>query len=193
MSTLFSKKKELLHQQVGQVKFQVPFTPNEEVDQVKLDVSILDINHTRDVLPTTLAPPMPTSAANSTTTTAAPTVPAVTEGTDFHLNLYLPNITANATDQFHLELPNARHYDLPKVLSGYYQEPAQRPENGTFFQDGTCFEHYFLPNDVVSMPKNIVFLIDVSGYGNYRLEQSKKVLENLIDSIGLLDDSSLCS
>jgi hypothetical protein len=112
------------------------------------------------------------------------------EGTDFHLNLYLPNITANATDQFHLELPNARRYDLPKVLSGYYQ-PAQLPENGSFFQDGKCFEHYFLPNDIVSMPKNIVFLIDVSGNGNYRLEQSKKVLENLIDSLTPLDSLTI--
>jgi hypothetical protein len=41
------------------------------------------------------------------------------------------------------------------------------------------------------MPKNIVFLIDVSGYGNYRLEQSKKVLENLIDSLTPLDSLTI--
>lgn len=176
---------ELLHQRVGQVEFQVPFTPNEEVDQVELEVSILNINQTQET-PTTALPT--TNTANSST--SAPPMPAVTEGTNFHLDLNLPNIVANATNKLHLELPNARQFELPKVLSGYYK-PAQLPENGAFFTDDTCFEHYFLPNEVETMPKNIVFLLDISDDDYDRLQQSKKALKNLIDSLTPMDSLTI--
>lgn len=131
------------------VQFQVPFTPNEEVDQVKLDVSILDINHTRDVSLTTLAPPMPTSAVNSTTTIAAPTVPEVTEGTDFHLNLYLPNITFTWNFQMRAIMISQKYWvATTNQLSFLRMEPS--------FKTAHALITTFFPNDVVSMPKNIV-------------------------------------
>ena len=171
---------ELLQQRVGQVEFQVPFTPSEQVDQVKLDISDLDMSP--EPLPTE---PLPTVETTNGTVQVNETS---VQGLDFYLDLNLPNLTANATDRFQLDIPDAREHELPKVLSGYYK-PRQLPENGVLYTDGTCFEHYFSPSDIVPMHKNIFFLVDISesNYYHEKFQAIKAALNNSIDSLGASD------
>lgn len=124
---------QLLQQRRGEIAFEVPLIPNEEVDSLLFDLSVEDVDG---------------------------------KAVGFNLDLNLPEISStvnatNGTSHFHLDLPDARQHDIPRVLRGRFA-PGEVPENGILHFDGTCFEHYFLPPSLEPMPRNFIFLLDVT-------------------------------
>lgn len=115
----------LLQQRLGEVEFMIPLIPNEKVDRIVLDLTVEDVPN--ELLPTNVS-------------------------LDF--NGYYQNQTINANSSYYLDLPDAREHSLPRVLQGKYQ-PADIPENGMLYADGTCFEHYFRPATLAPMKRNL--------------------------------------
>jgi len=158
---------QLLHQRLGKVVFDIPFSPNEKIDSITLDLTVEGINDfvqeglqldfgaelkKADVL-------LPTSYENST--------------------------TFDTIAHFVLDLPDAREYiDLPRLVRGSYV-PQEFPENGILYtsEGGTwsCFEHYFRPPDLESMAKNIVFVVDTT-LRDVKLNHTKEALKSFIST-----------
>ncbi|KAL7489133.1 hypothetical protein ACHAW6_014760 [Cyclotella cf. meneghiniana] len=114
---------------------------------------------------------------------------------DFQIELHLPGIKTNATNgtnKYHLELPDARQHDLPLVVRGTYT-PGQIPENGLLYFDGSCFEHYFLPPSLKPMPRNFIFVVDVSESMPHdkKLNATKIALKKFISTIDESDSFSI--
>jgi hypothetical protein len=145
---------EVLRQRLGEVEFQIPLAPNEEVDQIVLDLTVEDVS--QDFV------------------------------TELHLDLEDADIAVNGTilSHFHLDLPDAREYTLPKVLRGWYI-PGEIPERGLLYTDGTCFEHFFHPTSLEPMPKNLVFVLDTSASmeTHHKLSHVKNALTSYIDTL----------
>jgi von Willebrand factor type A domain/Vault protein inter-alpha-trypsin domain len=143
----------LLQQRLGEVEFKLPLIPNEKVDRLVLDLTVEDV--ASQLLPTSFF-------------------------LDF--NGYYQNLTVTANSSYSLDLPDAREHTLPRVLKGKYQ-PATIPENGMFYADGTCFEHYFRPSTLAPMKRNLVFLVDNSDSDQLRLNAIKEALQDFIDTL----------
>jgi len=114
---------------------------------------------------------------------------------DFQIELDLPGIKTNATNEtnkYHIELPDAQQHDLPLVVRGTYA-PGQIPENGLLYFDGSCFEHYFLPPSLKPMPRNFIFVVDVSESVSYdrKLNATKIALKKFISTIDENDSFSI--
>ena len=77
---------------------------------------------------------------------------------------------------------------LPKLLKAYFT-PGPLPENGLFLSDGgECFTHLFNPTNFLSsvgtMPRKIVFVIDISGsMDGQKLNDAKASFAVMIDTL----------
>ena len=164
---------ELLRQRLGEVEFQIPLVPNEEVDQVSLKVTVLDVEDAPFVVTT-----------NSTQASQMVADDGLM-GPTFRLDLG-SNITGTnepLTSPFQLDIPDAREHSLPKLLRGFYR-PKELPDIGVLRTDGRCFEMFFLPTDLKSKPRNIFFLLDRSGWhGDNAFNKMKDAIKTLIDSL----------
>ena len=67
------------------------------------------------------------------------------------------------------------------------------PENGLLYFDGKCFEHYFLPPSLEPMPRNFIFVVDVSEsmQDSKKLNKTKSVLKKFIKTIDDQDSLSI--
>jgi hypothetical protein len=106
---------QLLHQKSGEIAFELPLIPNEEVDSLVFDLSVDDTqgNPTEfhiDVDLPGLADQVLTSTVNATNGTN--TTESATNGTN---TAYIKGI-----EKFHLDLPDARQHDLPLIVRGRY-------------------------------------------------------------------------
>jgi len=160
---------QLLKQRLDEVKFEIPLAPNEKVDSVVFDLKVED---------------------------------TVGEPVDFDVDLHVPGVydlpdekgnSTNRTDTdtdtdksgpIHLNIPDARQYNIPQIIRGQYN-PGKIPENGLLFTDGTCFEHFFHPSSLDPMPRNFVFLVETSSsmQHNSKMQKAKKALNTFIDTL----------
>ena len=147
---------ELLHRYRGQVEFQVPLYPGLEIQELTLDIAIQEptsgvarFDIVRDyagVDPSILGSQLRVvpSATNRPMATA-------------HLEAF--GVPAKQTNTLDV---------LPSLLRGYY-DPGPLPEEGLLLSDpfGRCFVQIFNPDALLAstgaLPRNIVFVIDVSG------------------------------
>lgn len=106
---------------------------------------------------------------------------------DFGLIEHIPNTT-----KFNLELLDAQDYALPLLVRGSFK-PSRLPEEGALYTDDNCFEHVFHPSDVQAMPKNIVFLMDISQsmQNRNKLGEAKYALKNLTGSLTAEDTMTI--
>lgn len=160
---------QLLQQRRGQIAFEIPLIPNEEVDSLLFDLSVEDTDG---------------------------------KAVGFSVDLDLPEVSStinatNGTSNFHLDLPDARQHDIPRVLRGRFV-PGEVPENGILQIDGTCFgtcfEHYFLPPSLEPMPRNFIFLLDVNDdhrHDTSKFQKSRAALQNFIDTLDDQDSFSI--
>jgi hypothetical protein len=137
------------------VNLQIPFAPNEDVDQLSFELVGEDLQDFlfSDEL-TILDPDLEST---------------VGEG----------NVT---TTRVSLTLPDAREFEeLPRVVRASYT-PTSFPENGVLYtSSGNCFEHYFRPSGLDSMAKNIVFVVDISRSMTWeKLNQTKAALKSFL-------------
>ena len=168
---------QLLQQRLGEIVFEIPLLPNEEVDKVVFDLAVEDV---------------------------------MGQPVDFRVDLNVPGVyesesvetanseSANSTNSssssgsarapIHLDVPDARQYDLPRVIRGKYT-PGDIPENGILYADNTCFEHYFHPATLEAMPRNIIFVLDTSDSMQYdsKLSKAKIALKKFIDTLSPQD------
>jgi len=147
---------QILQQQLGEVAFEIPLIPIEEVDKVVLDLSVEDLSG---------------------------------NPVEFLLDLDLDMIDSNTTKgdgsgNLHLDIPDARQYDLPRVVRGRYN-PGVLPERGLLYVDDRCFEHFFVPESLESMARNIFFLLDTTHSLDHanKWRETKEALKNLIDTL----------
>jgi len=155
---------QLLKQRLDEVNFDIPLAPNEKVDSVVFDLMVED-------------------------TSGQPV--------DFYVDLDVPGVYGpsvgdggnstvkrNSAEPIHLDIPDARQHNLPRVIRGKYN-PGKLPENGLLYTDGRCFEHFFHPESLAPMPRNFVFLIDKSSSMQYdsKMYSAKQALTLFIDSL----------
>lgn len=156
---------ELLRQKVGEVKFQLPFVPNEKVDQVSLDITILDANNVgMDGF----------VEVNSTGTIVSDAGPS------FELDLGSHIALGTVVSPYKLDIPDAREHALPTLMRGGYK-PDALPNQGVLDRDGGCFEYTFLPSLAESKSKNIFFLLDISRSDYNFLDNARVALKEAID------------
>jgi len=158
---------QILQQQLGELAFQFPLIPNEEVDKVVLDLSVQDVSGNPVEFLVDLDIDIDIDDTSNITTS--------NNSTDKNA------IAASGT--LHLDIPDVRQYDLPRVVRGRYN-PGVLPESGFLHADDRCFEHFFVPNSLEGMARNIFFLLDTSnGMRGYKLSQTKEALNSLIDTL----------
>lgn len=161
---------EIMRQKVGEIEFQLPLVPNEQVDQVSLAIKMLGADSVDAGQPT------------DTTTNGTISEPA---GLRFGLDLGPDLQVGTVFSPYFLEIPDAREYDLPRVLRGAFT-PAALPDQGVLHVDGNCFEHLFLPSSLEPKSKNIFFLVDISSWNSYDEQfftDTKKALKTAIDAL----------
>ena len=161
---------QILQQQLGEVAFEFPLIPNEEVDQVVLDLSVQDVSGNPVGFWVDLDLDMDIDIDTSNITTS-----------NYNYSMDKNAIAASGT--LHLDIPDVRQYDLPRVVRGRYN-PGVLPESGLLYADDRCFEHFFVPNSLEGMARNILFLLDTSkGMDGDKLSQTKEALHSLIDTL----------
>ncbi|KAL7526096.1 hypothetical protein ACHAXR_001312, partial [Thalassiosira sp. AJA248-18] len=154
-STVELVVEQLLKQRLHEVQFEIPLFPNEDIDNIVFDLTVEDTDG---------------------------------EPVDFHVDLMVPGVydeRVNSTSNtpVHLDIPDARQYDIPKVVRGKYS-PGKLPDKGLLYSDGTCFEHFFHPSSLDPMPRNFVFVVDVSNSMNGdKIVSAKKALNVFISSL----------
>jgi uncharacterized protein YegL len=145
--------------------FQVPMFPGIAVEDLKVDISVEEPNlglvefYTEDL-------PQQDESSSS--------VETIMGG--------INNATA-----YYQQRGVTKDSSLPKLLKAYFT-PAPLPENGLFLSDGDCFTHLFHPTNFLSnvgtMPRKIVFVIDVSGsMDGQKLNDAKASFAVMIDTL----------
>lgn len=116
---------------------------------------------------------------------------ATPEAREIEVDLDLIEQIQNETS-FHMELLDAQDYDLPLLIKGSYK-PGHLPDEGVLYTKGNCFEHVFHPSTVQAMPKNIIFLIDISQSmrHNNKLVDAKYALKNLTSRLTAEDTMTI--
>mmetsp|Transcript_30198 Transcript_30198/g.34273 ORF Transcript_30198/g.34273 Transcript_30198/m.34273 type:complete len:460 (-) Transcript_30198:826-2205(-) len=167
---------QILQQQLGEVFFDIPMIPNEKVDMVVLDLSVEDLSGNAveyvfdlDVVTIGLDIDIDSNGNGNKT--------MITSST------YDKN-SLSTSSAIHLDIPDARQYDLPRVVQGRYT-PEVLPESGLLYADDRCFEHFFVPDSLEGMPRNIHFLLDTSQSMKYddKLLKAKEAMTSLIETL----------
>lgn len=149
---------QLIVQRQGIINFEIPLMPNEPIDDIVFDLKVGDTNG---------------------------------EAVNFQVDLDVSSIStdsdtnsSNTEGYIHLDVPDARQYELPKTIKGEYNA-TDLPINGLLKTDGKCFEHFFSPTSLEAMPRNFHFILDTSESMNYepKLEDAKKALSLFIDTL----------
>ena len=140
------------------INFEIPLMPNEPIDDIVFDLKVEDTNG---------------EAVNFEVDLDASSI-----STDSDTN------SSNREGYMHLDIPDARQYELPKTIKGEYNA-TDLPINGLLKTDGKCFEHFFSPTSLEAMPRNFHFVLDTSESMNERskLEDAKKALLLFIDTL----------
>jgi len=166
---------QILQQQLGEVFFDIPMIPNEKVDMVVLDLSVEDLSgnaveYVFDLDVVTIGLDIDTETDSNGNNTM------ITSTGDKN------NLSASSA--IHLDIPDARQYDLPRVVQGRYT-PEVLPESGLLYADDQCFEHFFVPDSLEGMPRNIHFLLDTSQSMQYddKLIKAKEAMTSLIETL----------
>jgi hypothetical protein len=155
---------QLLQQRLGEVKFEIPLIPNEEVDTVVLDLTVEDV----------------------TGNEAAFTLSGLNLA-DF-MNITFTgdndNNTTSIPSKLHLDIQDARQHDLPQVVRGSYN-PGEIPAKGLLHIEGDCFEHFFKPSLLEPIPRNFIFLLDTSSSmsDGSKFDATVTGLSNFIDTL----------
>lgn len=173
---------QILHTRLGKVAFELPFMPNEGVDRFVFDLAVESTDFSIDLdVPGVYDP----EALEVNTDTDA-------NMTDTANTTRSLEVDSTPTKSIHLDVPDARQHDLPKVLRGSF-EPGIIPDEGTLFADDKCFEHFFRPSNLEPMPRNLFFLIDVSGSMDYnsKLSDARDALSNFIDTLNPQDNFTI--
>ena len=149
---------QLIVQRQGKINFEIPLMPNEPIDDIVFDLKVEDTNGEAVIFEVDLD----VSSIN----------------TDSDKN------SSNTEGHMHLDVPDARQYELPKTIKGEYNA-TDLPINGLLKTDGKCFEHFFSPTSLEAMPRNFHFVLDTSESMNYesKLEDTKKALSLFIDAL----------
>ena len=164
---------ELLQRKRGQIDFHIPLHPSLPLDKLTLDVSIQE----------------PQSGVSR--------IEFIKDSNDDPENL-LDGIQTSSTGSSaseataHFEITDFSGSSLPQLLRGFY-DTGPLPEDGLLLPDasGTCFVHLFNPSSLLEstgpLPRNIVFVIDVSGsMAGQKLVDVKAAFAAIIQ--GLTDD-----
>mmetsp|Transcript_29439 Transcript_29439/g.71051 ORF Transcript_29439/g.71051 Transcript_29439/m.71051 type:complete len:771 (-) Transcript_29439:139-2451(-) len=140
-STVELVLEELLEQRLGRVALDLPFAPNEQIDQISFNLNLLDDAASSDL--------------------------HLDLGNDLELASGIHN-GPNSTNMiplsgtFSVDIPDAFDYDdLPRLLRGSFT-PQQLPQGGLLQVDDNCFEMQFLPPDLEPLTRNIVFVVDAA-------------------------------
>lgn len=93
-----------------------------------------------------------------------------------------------ATLSAHLELENVDKDGLPRLIEAKYDyDPLMIPTGGVVVGSGKCISHIFNPSALLSdatLPKNLVFAIDVSGsMSGQKLADAKRAFRNVISTL----------
>jgi len=170
---------QILQQQLGEIFFDIPMIPNEQVDRVVLDLSVEDLSG---------------NAVEYVFELDVVTLGLDIDNIDTDSNGNKTIFTSSTGDKnslstssaIHLDIPDARQYDLPRVVQGRYT-PEVLPESGLLYADDRCFEHFFVPDSLEGqhMPRNIHFLLDTSRSMQYddKLSKAKKAMTSLIETL----------
>lgn len=153
---------ELLHRRLGRVDLELPFAPNEDIDQMSFRLHLAEEgnNITSMDLQLELGGDLELAAS-------------VYNG---------PNSTSMIplTGEFSIDILEAHDYDdLPKLLYGSFR-PQQQPQGGTLQVEDNCFELQFLPPDLEPLTRNILFVVDVSESRTHN--STKRALKDFIKS-----------
>ena len=101
------------------INFEIPLMPNEPIDDIVVDLKVEDTNG---------------------------------EAVSFQVDLDVSSIStdsdtnsSNTEGHMHLDIPDARQYELPKTIKGEYNATDLPILLKT---DGKCFEHFFSPTSL---------------------------------------------
>ena len=88
----------------------------------------------------------------------------------------------------HLELKNVDRDDLPRLVKAKYDyDPLMIPTGGIVVGSGKCISHIFNPSALLSnaiLPKNLIFVIDVSGsMSGQKLDDAKSAFQAIIPTL----------
>lgn len=143
---------ELLQRKRGQIDFQIPIFPGLPVETIMADIAIQE-------------PVTGIATFGLVSDTESDMSSVLTQS-------FMEMIVAKASSMASNVPANglsASGVFLPRLLRGYY-DPGPLPANGLLLLDstGTCFVQLFNPPDILlstagPLPRNIVFVIDVSG------------------------------
>mmetsp|Transcript_29440 Transcript_29440/g.71054 ORF Transcript_29440/g.71054 Transcript_29440/m.71054 type:complete len:627 (-) Transcript_29440:139-2019(-) len=140
-STVELVLEELLEQRSGRVALELPFAPNEQIDQISFKLNLMDDATSSDL--------------------------HLDLGNDLELASGIHN-GPNSTNmiplsgKFSVDIPDAFDYDdLPRLLRGSFT-PQQLPQGGLLQVDDNCFEMQFLPPNLEPLTRNIVFVVDAA-------------------------------
>ena len=164
---------ELLQQRLGKVEFHMPLAPNEAIDQIVVDLSVHDLNQ-EEAIEFNLDLPNEIIALGRDGDSRMLNVTNTTEEEVAAENQTL-------VSHFRLDIADAREFDLPKVLRGWFH-PSGIRESGLLTTDGKCFEHYFLPRGD-PMPRNVMLLLDTTGGDEDVFKGVKHALYQFIDTL----------
>jgi len=167
---------QILQQQLGEIFFDIPMIPNEQVDMVVLDLSVEDLSgnaveYVFDLDVVDIGLDIDTDSNSNGNKTM------ITSSTGNKKSL-------STSSAIHFDIPDARQYDLPRVVQGRYT-PEVLPESGLLYADDRCFEHFFVPDSLEGMPRNIHFLLDTSQSMKYddKLIKAKEAMTSLIETL----------
>lgn len=164
---------ELLFRKRNEIEFQVPVFPGVAVDLLTLNVSI----HEPYTGISSFA--LGELASTELTTLVQPTL----EGDQATVHMEVTNVSRSG-------YVADRGIDLPRLLDFKY-DTGPLPSEGLLIPDetGTCFMHLFNPFDELmgrsgTIPRNIVFVIDISGsMRGQKLEDAKTAFHAIVDTL----------
>ena len=185
---------ELLYRKQSQIAFQIPIFPGLSVESLSMDISVIEPTDEQGnndggatLLNLVLPEEQQESGGGSGDWSNVITQKELFNGTGVTAHLEVSNVNSDG-------LPEGSAVVLPRLLKGYY-DSNQIPSEGLLLPDpsGTCFVHLFNPTDAVlqntgPMPRNLVFVIDVSGsMQGQKLDDAKAAFAAIIDQLSAED------
>ena len=156
---------ELLARSDHAIPFQIPLGPGLPLDSLSVDVAVSE----------------PDTGVRAF---AVGRLAAAASAAGGNLQVLRPGSLA-ATARF--ELANVTKGDLPNLVSASYDyDPEAMPAGGLVLGSGGCVSHLFNPSSLLAaaVPKNIVFVIDVSGsMMGQKLDDAKSAFQTIIGTL----------